>query len=172
TKMAESFGWSKSDYKVTQLTTIDALSAALKSGTIQAFYWNPQQVAQLAEQGVGVNLGPGAQYVGQTINSAFTVTDSALKDKAAAVKVFLTGYYNLVKKLQADPTPVLNTLVNDEKANKAATESVYKASVAGWSATGDMPEANKQGLSAAVVFLTPKVKSVDIAKICIDWHTL
>jgi ABC-type nitrate/sulfonate/bicarbonate transport system substrate-binding protein len=171
-KIAQKYGWSKSDYHVTVLSTIDALSAALKSGTIQGFVWNPQQVAQLADQGVGVDLGSVDSYVGDTIGSAFAVSDSALKSKPAAIKAFFTGYYALVKKLQANPAPVLNLLVQDEQADKSAVQAVLDPSVDDWSTAGDMPQANQQGLAEAVTVLIPSVKSVNMSSIVQPWQGL
>lgn len=169
-KVAENFGWSKSDYKVTQLGGVDQLTAGLKSGAIDAFIWNPQQAAQLQTEGVGKDLGSVDPYI-KAAGSVFSVSKKLIQQRPDAVKAFFDAYFKQVAKYKADPTLALNLAISGKyKQDKATVEGVYKEIIPEMSDDGSIPAPNLQGMAEAAKLSDDTLKDVDTTEIYRFWQ--
>jgi ABC-type nitrate/sulfonate/bicarbonate transport system substrate-binding protein len=153
-KMAEELGWSESDYTVTPLGNLDALRAALTSGSIDAFAWSSTTAFNLEEQGDGVVLGSARDYVGPNVFEAFSVMNDVAEERAEAVRVFFEGYFDAIQRIQDDPQLALDVLVKDWEVNKEAAGRAVDADVPNLSTDGEIGEDDLEGLADAVGFST------------------
>jgi ABC-type nitrate/sulfonate/bicarbonate transport system substrate-binding protein len=169
-KLAEHFGWAHSDYKVAQFGGLPQLTAALKTGAIDAFLWNPQQAAQLQSEGIAKDLGSVDPYI-TAAGTVFSVSNKLLSAHPAAVKTFFTAYYKQVAKIRADPTLALNLAVA-KKQNRSAVESIYKEIVGKMSIDGSIPAKNLQGMSDAAKLSDTSLKTIDMTKVYKYWRTI
>jgi ABC-type nitrate/sulfonate/bicarbonate transport system substrate-binding protein len=171
-KLAQTEGWSKKDYKLVQLGGLPEMTAALESGAIDAFIWNPLEVATIEAKGIGHVIGSVNKFVGATASSVFYVRNKTLEEHPAAVKAFFDGYFGLIKQLQADPTPLKPILIDEWKSNPEAVDKTYKRIVDSFSTDGDIPAANLAGMGEAVKFTFPDIKSVDVNKMYEPWQDI
>ena len=171
-KVAEAEGWSKGDYKIVQLGGLPEMAAALESGAIDAFIWNPLEVATLEAKGLGHVIGSVNEFVGATASSVFYVRNKTLKENPQAVKAFFEGYFGLIKKLQADPSPLKPILIDEWKSNPQAVDKTYERIVDSFSADGRIPAPNLKGMGDAVTFTFDDIKSVDVALLYTPWQDL
>jgi ABC-type nitrate/sulfonate/bicarbonate transport system substrate-binding protein len=171
-KLAQSEGWSKNDYEIVQLGGLPEMTAALESGAIDAFIWNPLEVATIEAKGLGHVIGSVNKYVGATASSVFYVRNQTLEEHPEAVRAFFEGYYGLIKKLQADPTPLKPILIDEWKSNPDAVDKTYERIVDSFSADGDIPAANLKGMGEAVTFTFDDIKAVDVSKMYTPWQDI
>lgn len=170
-KVAQHFGWSTDQYKITQLGGLPQLVAALKSGAIDAFIWNDGEGANLQAQGIAVVLGSVNPYV-KAAGDVFVVSNSFLKSHAAAIKAFFTGLFAEQAKLKAQPEIGRDLAVKDFKQDPQATESVYKEVMGCMSTDGAIPSENLQGIADAAKLSNKDLAAVDMTKIYRYWRDL
>ncbi|MER7006931.1 ABC transporter substrate-binding protein [Dactylosporangium sp. NPDC000555] len=164
-KMAERLGWSKNDYKLTSLGNIQALQAALASGSIDAFTWSSDKAFTLEQSGEGRILAPASEYVGDNVLQSFAVMDSFLKAKPKLVQKFFESYFATVQKIQAQPQLFIDVMVQDWKLDPAVADRLAKETLPKLSIDGVISQAELKGLADSVTFSIndPKVK-VDSVK--------
>ena len=75
-KLAERLGWGKDDYEVVQLGGLPEMTAALESGAMNAFIWNPIETATIKEEGLGHVIGSVNDYISATACSTSATTRS------------------------------------------------------------------------------------------------
>ncbi len=170
-KVAQHFGWSKSQYKVTQLGGLPQLVAALKSGAIDAFIWNDLEGANLQAQGVATDLGSVSPYI-TAAGDVYVVSNKFLQQHPDTIKAFFTGLFATQAKLKADPSLAQPIAVNDYHQSPSATASVLNDEMGCLSTDGAIPSANLQGIAAAAQLSNPDLKSVDMSKIYTYWKDL
>ncbi len=153
-KTAEAFGWSEDDYTVTPLGNLEALRAALQSGSIDAFAWSSEAAFSLEQKGAAKVLGSTGEYVGPNVFEAFSVMNDVLKERPEAVRVFFEGYYAAIKRLQDNPEKAIDILVNDWDVEPAVAKRVVDADIPNLSTTGEVKDEELKGLAAAVTFAT------------------
>lgn len=170
-KVAEHFGWAKGDYKVAQFGGLTQLTAALKSGAISAFIWNPQEAANLEAKGVARDLGSVDPYI-KAAGSVFAVSNTAMKNRPQVIKKFFTAYFKRVAQVKADPSLALNLGVQKYKQDPSATKRVYKTVVARMSTDGMIPKENLAGMADAAKTADTDVKKVDMTKVYKYWKTI
>jgi ABC-type amino acid transport substrate-binding protein len=91
--IAKKEGWKTSDYSLVTLGTIDALTAALKAGQIDAFTWGAFAPFQLQQAGTANLLGYVSNLIGEMPTSVIAVNNDTIKNHPAAVKAFCSAYY-------------------------------------------------------------------------------
>lgn len=155
-KMAEALGWSESDYTVTSLGNIQALVAALTAGQIDAFAWNSQTAFQLEQAGDGKIVAPGAEYVGPNVLQAFAVMDDFAAENPDTVKKFFEAYFAMVEKIQADPQPFIDVLVEDWEVDPEVAARVAEESLPELSTDGVITEDELAGVREAAAFTVGK----------------
>jgi ABC-type nitrate/sulfonate/bicarbonate transport system substrate-binding protein len=153
-KVAESLGWSESDWTATPLGTLESLRAALQSGAIDAFAWSSTTAFNLDETGAGVVLDSAEEYVGPNVFEAFAVMDDVAKERPEAVRVFFEGYYDAIKRIQEDPQLAIDVLVNDWDVNPEAAKRAVEVDVPKLSTTGEVSDEELAGVADAVTFST------------------
>lgn len=168
-KVAEHFGWGKSDYKVVQLGGVDQLTAGLKSGAIDAFIWNPQQAAQLASEGFANDLGSVDPYV-KASGAVFVVSNKFIQEHPKTLKAYFEAYFKGVEKYRANPELAVTLAVDKFKQTKSAVESVYKEEMEKLSTDGNIPDENLQGMAEAAKISDDSLKGdIDMGKIYKYW---
>lgn len=170
-KVAAHFGWSASEYKVTQLGGLTQLVAGLKSGAIDAFIWNDLEGHNLQAQGIATVLGSVNPYI-QAAGDVFVVKNSFLQAHPDTLKAFFTGLFATQAKLQTDPTPAANIAINGFKQDPGATNAVLKDVVGCMSTDGSIPAANLQGIADAAKLSNKDLTTVDMSKIFKYWKDL
>ncbi|MGB3414084.1 MAG: ABC transporter substrate-binding protein, partial [Microbacteriaceae bacterium] len=129
-KLAQKMGWVEgTDYTLTTLGNLGALTAALTAGSIDMFAWSSQAAFQMEGRGDGKILALGSDYVGPNVLQAFGVMDTFMAKHPEAVKEFFEAYYAMVKKLQADPKLFTDVLVNDWEVAQPVADRVAKESL-------------------------------------------
>lgn len=146
-------GWGN-DYKTVALGKLDALRAALTSGSIDAFAWSSTTAFALEESGAGKVIESTQKAVGPNIFEAFTVMNKVLKDRPDAVKAFFEGYFAAIKKLQANPQQAVDILVNQWKVDPTAAKRAVDADLKNLSTDGTASDADLKGLADATTFST------------------
>lgn len=155
TKLADSEGWSGSDYKTVALGTIQGLEAGLSSGRIQAFIWNPAVAADLAAKGEAKDLGSLQDTVGPNCFEAFQVSNKLIKDNPEAVKAFFEGYFKNVTYLKSHYDVARKIVVDDWHYDAGTVDQYLKADIAALSDDGKIDSDQMHGLFDA----TRSVKS-------------
>ncbi len=160
-KLAEKLGWEDSDYTVTSVGNLQALTAALSAGTIDAFAWNSQAAFQVELAGEGTIVADGADFVGDNVQQAFAVMDEFAAANPDTVRTFFEAYFAAVEALQADPQAFIDVLVEDwdiapEVAERLATESLPHVS-----ADGVITDSELAGLADATEFTLDDGTEVD-----------
>lgn len=171
-KTAEAMGWSEGDYEIVQLGGISELTAALDSGSIDAFVWNPLEAASLEQQGIAKKLESVADYVGPTVSNCFYVRNDYLENNPEAVRTLLEGYYGVVQRIHDDPSTIRPVLIDDWGLDPEPVDAVLEEYIQNLSTDGAMPEENITGLEEAVVFTYEELDSADIASYYVPWDTL
>lgn len=153
-KLAETQGWSDDDYKITPLGDINAITAALQSGSIDAFAWSASTAFNLEEIGEGRVLGGLEEEVGPSLFEAFAVNKSVLEDNSEAVRQFFEGYYEAVDKIQNDPQLAVDIMVEDWDVNPKAAERTVKLEIPKLSTDGTVSDEELAGIADAAEFAT------------------
>ena len=158
-KVAQSLGWSKADYKITPLGDVKALTAALKSGAIDAFAWSSTTAFNIEEMGLGTVLSPSDKIVGPNVFESFSVMDEVLEKRPEAVRVFFEGYYKTVQELQKNPQLAVDILVEDWNVNPVAAKRAVELELPQLSTDGSISDEQLAGVAEAAEFATgTKVK--------------
>jgi len=164
-KMAEELGWSESDYTLTSLGNLQALTAALSAGSIDAFAWSSQAAFQMEESGEGTIVAPGADYVGANVLQAFAVMDSFAEANPETVQTFFEAYFATVKKIQDDPQLFIDTLVNEWEVDPAVAQRLAEESLPELSSDGVITPDELDGIKDSVAFtIGTSVDDVDDVK--------
>jgi NitT/TauT family transport system substrate-binding protein len=153
-RLAQSLGWSSSQYSVTTLGNVQGLIAALKTGAISAFLWNNLEGAELQQDGVGKNLGSVDKYVPPFCSDGFMVSTSVLKSSPAAVKAFVSGYLKEASYLASHPSQMQAILVNEWGYNINAVKATLPYYTSTLKTNGSPGPNGLNGLAQAVEFST------------------
>jgi ABC-type nitrate/sulfonate/bicarbonate transport system substrate-binding protein len=153
-KVAESQGWTKDDYKVTPLGDVKALTAALKSGSIDAFAWSSTTAYNIEEMGIGTVVTASDEIVGPNVFEAFTVMDEVAEDRPEAVKVFFEGYYEAIRELQKNPQLAIDIMVEDWEVNPEAAKRAVELELPQLSTDGAISDEELAGMAEAAEFAT------------------
>lgn len=152
--MASKLGWSKSDYKVVKISGgASGLMAALKSGTIDAFYWSSDIAYRSEADGYGKVIASAVDYVGPTAFEVFIAADDFIQKHSSKIKDFMNGYVNAIKQIKADPSKAVNIMTKWGTNAEVAKRSVQSA-LPQLDEDGLIPKENLEGLGNAVSFLT------------------
>jgi ABC-type nitrate/sulfonate/bicarbonate transport system substrate-binding protein len=150
-----------------------ALVAAFKSGTINAFAWDPAVLLPLQEAGFGTVIGPVAPYLANAVGGAVLASSKALSSEPAAIKSVLTSYFAEVRKLMADPTLAESVMTKDwgesetsAKADLAVLNSSY------YSPDGSATSTQLQNMINQAKFSNPSLPSIDLKSIYQPWTSL
>jgi NitT/TauT family transport system substrate-binding protein len=158
-KLAENQGWKlDQDIKVAPLGSLDALSAALDSGSIDVFIFGAQTAWQLEAKKIGRDMGSVADIVGPTVFEAIIATDKVIKERPEAVKAYLDGYFEAVRYLRDNPDKFKQQLI-DWDFDQDIADKVAELDLKDLVPDGVIPDENLKGLAAAVPVLYPKVTS-------------
>lgn len=158
-KVARSLGWSKDDYKITPLGDVKALTAALKSGAIDAFAWSSTTAFNIEEMGLGTVLSQTDEIVGPNVFESFTVMNEVSEKRSEAVRVFFEGYYKAIEELQKNPQLAIDILVEDWEVNPVAAKRAVELELPQLSTDGSISEEELAGVAEAAEFATgTKVK--------------
>jgi NitT/TauT family transport system substrate-binding protein len=149
-KIADSLGWSSSDYEMVQLGSLDGMIAALKSGRIDGFIWSIEPVLTAVQGGYGKNLGSVADLVGPNAFEAFSVRDEFTSDYPDLATKFFDGYFKAVAKLKADPAWAEKFVIDEWKKEPGVAKEAVDKLLPLLSDDGAIPDANLAGLEAAV----------------------
>jgi ABC-type nitrate/sulfonate/bicarbonate transport system substrate-binding protein len=171
-KMAQSLGWSASDYKVVQLGGLKELLAALKRGTIQAFVWSLEPALRAEDEGYGKILGSVRDMVGPNVFEAISVRDEVAAERPKAVKAFFEGYFKAVKMLQGDHKKAVDIMVNDWKTDRSVAERSVQQIVPLLSPDGKIPDANLKGLAGAIKVTVKGAGDVDTSSMYRYWQEI
>jgi ABC-type nitrate/sulfonate/bicarbonate transport system substrate-binding protein len=171
-KVAESLGWSTSDYKIVQLGGLKELLAALKQGTIQAFIWSLEPALTAEDAGYAKVLGSVRDMVGPNVFEAISVRDDVAKNRPKAVKAFFEGYFKAVKMLQDDHQKAVDIMVNDWKTDPSVAKRSVEQIVPLLSPDGKVPEENLKGLASAIKVTVKGAGDVDTASMYSYWQGL
>jgi ABC-type nitrate/sulfonate/bicarbonate transport system substrate-binding protein len=153
-KLAESLGWSEDDYTVTPLGNIQAITAALEAGAIDAFPWSSTTAFNIEELGLGTVLAPTDEIVGPNVFEAFSVMDEVIAERPQAVRAFFEGYCSAVEKVQADPQLAVDIMVEDWEVNPEAARRAVELEVPQLSTDGRISDEELAGLAEAAEFAT------------------
>ena len=153
-KVAESLGWSESDWTATPLGNLESLRAALQSGAIDAFAWSSTTAFNLDEMGEGVVLDSAKDYVGPNVFECFVVMDDVAAERPEALRVFFENYYEGIERLQEDPQLATDILVEEWEVSAAAAERAVEADVPSLSTDGKVSDEELEGVADAVTFAT------------------
>lgn len=145
--LAKAMHWSSGDYKKTSLGSVQALTAGLKSGAIDAFAWSSQTAYTLVEQGVAKVVGDAADYVSPTVFDSFSVMDSVIKNRPEAVKAFFEGYYKTVQRIIADPQIAIDVMVKDWNVSEYAAKKAAEIDLPKLSTDGKISDEELAGLA-------------------------
>jgi ABC-type nitrate/sulfonate/bicarbonate transport system substrate-binding protein len=157
-KLAQSQGWKvNDDIKIVALGSLDSLSAALSSRSIDAFVFGAQTAWQLEAKGVGRDLGSLKDIIGPTVFEGIYATQKLIEENPNALRAYLNGYFAAVRRLQADKSEFEGQLKAwgfDESIAKRLSALDLPTLVS----DGVIPEENLKGLAAAVPVLNPTIK--------------
>ena len=139
-KVASELGWDKSAYTIVPLGGLDALEAALRSGTIDAFAWSGQSAFALKDEGVAKVLGSVKDIVGPSPLDVLAVSGKMIKDDPDKVKQFCDGYYAAQKKFQDDPSLAESTYRDKWNDEDEALPDILKAGLPTLSTSPDITD--------------------------------
>lgn len=108
-KLAETLGWSKSDFEVVPVGDLEGLMAALRSGTIDGFMWSAEAAYTLEHEGVADILGTVGDIIGPNPLDVIAVTDKAIEERPEDVKQFCADYYEAQRQFKEDPELAAST---------------------------------------------------------------
>lgn len=171
-KMADSLGWKKGDYKITQMGSLDNLVAGLKKGTIDAFLWSVEPVLTLKYSGEAKDLGSVADLVGPNAFEAFSVRDQVAEERPDDVKAFFEGYFDAVKQLQNDPQKAIDIMVDSWKKDPKVAKEAVESMLPKLSTDGGIPEDNQKGLEDAVHLTIENSDDYKVGSIYKYWQDL
>jgi NitT/TauT family transport system substrate-binding protein len=156
-KLAESEGWKlDQDIKVAPLGSLDALSAALSSGSIDVFIFGAQTAWQLEAKDIGRDMGSVADIVGPTVFEAIIASDKLIKERPDALKAYLDGYFEAVRYLRDNPDKFKQQLI-DWEFDADIADKLAALDLKDLVPDGVIPDENLEGLAAAVPVIYPKV---------------
>lgn len=101
-KVAEELEWSDSDYELVALGGLDALVAALDSGTIDSFMWSAEAAFSLEAEGTGVIIGNVAELVTDMPLNVLVVSNATLDDRPEDVRRFCEAFYDAQATFKGD----------------------------------------------------------------------
>jgi ABC-type nitrate/sulfonate/bicarbonate transport system substrate-binding protein len=171
--MAKKLGWSASDYHLVKIGDPTALAAALKNGTIDAFYWSSGTAYQIQQQGYGKIIGSAVKYIGPTAFEVVLASDAVIKKHPEKVKALMQGYVKAVKAIKANPDEAVNVMVKDWGNEPAASKLAVHDLVPQMDMDGTIPASNLQGLADSVTYLSKgKVTLKDPSSVYQSWKDL
>ena len=171
-KMADSLGWSDSDFEIVQLGSLDGMIAALKSDRIDAFIWSVEPVLTAVKEGYGKNLGSVAELVGPNAFEAFSINDEFMTGNPELAKKFFNGYFKAVAKLKADPAWAENFVIEDWKKDPDVAREAVDMLLPLLSDDGEIPEENIKGLEAAVRLNDEDLADFNVAEHYTYWKEM
>ncbi|MGV9796539.1 ABC transporter substrate-binding protein [Mycobacterium sp. NPDC003449] len=171
-KIAETLGWSSSDYEIVQLGSLDGMIAALKSDRIDAFIWSIEPVLTAVKGGYGKDLGSVADLVGPNAFEAFSVRDEFMNDNLDLTNKFFDGYFKAVAKLKADPAWAEKFVIDDWKKEPSVAKEAVDKLLPLLSDDGTIPDENIKGLSAAVAASDEALADYDVAEHYTYWKDM
>lgn len=153
-KLAEHMGWSEDDYTLTALGDIQALTAALEAGSIDAFAWSSTTAFAIEERGIGQVLSPTDEIVGPNVFEIFTVMEETVNERPEALRVFFEGYYETIAELQQDPELAVSILVEEWEVDPEAARRAVELELPQHSTDGVISEEELAGVAEAAAFTT------------------
>ncbi|MFD5224190.1 ABC transporter substrate-binding protein [Microbacterium sp. NPDC058342] len=159
-KLAEAEGWSESDYTITPLGNLQAITAALQSGAIDAFTWSADTGFDLEEKGIARVLGPTAEVVGPNLFQGFVVMNNVIEERPEALRVFFENYFSTIERVQQEPESAVEVMVG-WGVGQSAAERTVEQDVPELSTDGKVTAENLRGLEEAAEFATGNVVDAD-----------
>lgn len=152
--MAKKLGWSPGNYQLVKIGSPAGLAAALKSGTIDAFYWSSGTAYQIQHDGYGKIIGSAVNYIGPTAFEVVLASDNVIKNHPGEVKAFMQGYVKAVREIKAEPAKGVTVMVKDWGNDQAAAKSAVRDLLPQMDMDGTIPQASLNGLADSVSFLS------------------
>ena len=125
--------------------------AALESGSTDAFVWSAEAGFALEEQGKGRVLMDFGNIVKDNVFGDIMATDAAIKDREAAVKAYLEGWYETVNYMKAHRTETIAYMVKQFQVSENVASKTYDHDIDNLSLDGTIPDLNLKGLAKSVV---------------------
>ncbi len=160
TKLAASLGWRESDFQIVTLGNLKGLLAGLQNGTIDAFPWSAGAAFTTELKGYGRVIGSVRDLVGPSPLDVIAVRADVLKDRPEAVKAYCDGYYDAVKRLQADPKKTQELFVSKWGADAQVMPKVIEAELGLLSTSADMSDEIIRGMTDATRFTVEGAKDI------------
>ncbi len=157
-KIAESQGWTiGEELQAAPIGGITELMAALQQGSIDAFTWSPEAVYELEGQGEARIIGDLGEIVGDNVFEAAYATDELINDRPEALEAYLSGYFEAVQYMKDNEEEAIQYMVDTFGLSEYAIMNTYEISIDNLSTTGEIPEANLQGLAESLPQLDEEI---------------
>ncbi|BCB90095.1 hypothetical protein Psuf_074080 [Phytohabitans suffuscus] len=144
-------GWAETDIKRANIGGLNEQLAALESGATDAFVWSAEAGFALEEQGKGRVLMDFGDVVKDNVFEDIVANDSAIKDREAAVRAYLEGWYETVNHMKANRDETIAFMVKEFEVSQNVASKTYDHDIDNLSLDGTIPEVNLKGLAKSVV---------------------
>lgn len=152
-QLSEQYNWTrKKDIKVVALGGINEITAALKSGDIDAFTWSSAAAFDVQSRGYGRIIGNISDYTEPYGSGTVVATNAVIKERPDDVRALMQGYYGLVKRMQADPSILEDVMVNDWKTDPTAAKNAIDTELENLTTDGKMSREVLDSLRDATSF--------------------
>lgn len=158
--LADTLGWSASDYKLVTMGSLPSLVAGLKSGTIDAFPWSVLPALTAQKEGYGRIVGDLTEDIIDTPGSVLIASQKLLDERPEAVKAFCEGYYKAQTRFVEDPAASEKLVVGKWGGDATVTKEALAKTLPLVAKAPDFSEATIAGLTDTARLTTPNAADV------------
>lgn len=126
-KVAELQEWGEGDYEIVTLGDLDAIQAALRNGTIDAFMWSAGPAFSLEAEGEARILGSVADVIGPNPIDVITVRNEVLEQRPDDVRAFCEGFYQAQEQFKNDQALAEDIYINEWDFDPEVTPAILEA---------------------------------------------
>jgi ABC-type nitrate/sulfonate/bicarbonate transport system substrate-binding protein len=172
-KLAQTLGWSESDYEIVPVGDLNGLMAALRSGSIDAFMWSAHASFTLEHEGAAHILGNVGETIGPNPLDVITATDKALEERPEDIKQFCSDYYAAQKMFKEDEQLAADTFKKWGKDSKVMPD-ILDSGLPVLSTTSEITPEMIANMADATTFTIDgsKVTADAVAKMYVDCSSL
>jgi ABC-type nitrate/sulfonate/bicarbonate transport system substrate-binding protein len=156
-KFAESIDLPEDKYEIVPMGGLDAMTAGLISGSIDAMTWGAVAAFQLEHDGEAKVLANVGDSIGPNPLSVLAVRNEVLESRPEAVRKFCEAYYETNAQLLEDPEKSTKMLIDDWGYAPETAERVFTESAKGFSKSSTMTDEMFDNIAEATRFTVEEI---------------
>lgn len=145
------YGWSPGSVNEAPLGGLSEQLAAMKSGATDGFVWTAGAGFNLGYSHQGKILFSFSKFIPTQLFENLTATDTVIKQRPAAVRAYVKGWYEVANYMKSHPTQTTAFVATSYGVPTSVATQIYDYEISGLSMDGAIPSANLAGLLHSAV---------------------